>query len=261
MPLVSPQGIFKPRLMSYPLSITSTPQGPYQDSIDKNSLLVYKYRGTDIHHRDNDGLRNAMIKNIPLVYFYGLIPGKYYATWPVYIAADNPAKLSFSVAVDDRSLLSQLDQDSAGRIRDELVQARRSYITASVQVRLHQKSFRERVIFAYQTQCAFCRLKHQELLDAAHILPDSDPDGVPIVSNGIALCKIHHAAFDKLFIGISPDYILQVRADIMEESDGPMLLHGLQKLNGQTLIVPHDQRDRPNRDFLARRFDLFRQTG
>ena len=47
---------------------------------------------------------------------------------------------------------------------------------------------------AYQSQCAFCRLRRAELLDAAHIIPDSHPLGEPRVSNGLALCKIHHAA-------------------------------------------------------------------
>jgi hypothetical protein len=36
-----------------------------------------------------------------------------------------------------------------------------------------------------------------ELLDAAHILPDGHPKGEPVVPNGLALCKLHHAAFDR----------------------------------------------------------------
>ena len=76
---------------------------------------------------------------------------------------------------------------------------------------MHQQSFRIRVIEAYRQCCAICRLKHQELLDAAHILPDKHPRGEPWVSNGLALCKLHHAAFDRHFLGITPDYIIQVR--------------------------------------------------
>ena len=40
---------------------------------------------------------------------------------------------------------------------------------------------------------ALCRLRHQELLDAAHITPDGDAEGEPVISNGVALCKLHHA--------------------------------------------------------------------
>ena len=50
-----------------------------------------------------------------------------------------------------------------------------------------------------------CKLRHAELLDAAHIIADANDEGLPIVPNGLALCKIHHAAFDKNIIGISPD--------------------------------------------------------
>ncbi|TFH46735.1 MAG: hypothetical protein E4G94_01800 [ANME-2 cluster archaeon] len=60
---------------------------------------------------------------------------------------------------------------------------------------LHQRGFRERVLLAYHTQCSFCRIKHAELLDAAHIIPDSEPKSLPVVPNGISLCKLHHAGF------------------------------------------------------------------
>ncbi len=49
-----------------------------------------------------------------------------------------------------------------------------------------------------------CRLKHVDLLDAAHILSDSD-GGQPVVTNGLSLCKIHHAAYDRGIVGVRPD--------------------------------------------------------
>ena len=60
IPLVSPQGIFKPRLMDLPLSITTTSGGPYNDAFGPDGLLTYRYRGTDPNHPDNQGLRRAM---------------------------------------------------------------------------------------------------------------------------------------------------------------------------------------------------------
>jgi len=60
VPLISQQGIFKPRLCRLPLSILTSAGGPYADSFASNGLLLYKYRGTDPFHRDNDGLRQAM---------------------------------------------------------------------------------------------------------------------------------------------------------------------------------------------------------
>lgn len=55
-----------------------------------------------------------------------------------------------------------------------------------------------------------------------------------------------------------PDYRLHVRRDILEELDGPMLRHGLQELHGGTLILPRRVVDRPNREYLAERFEEFR---
>ena len=85
---------------------------------------------------------------------------------------------------------------------------------------------------AYETRCAVCSLGHRELLDAAHVIPDSDPRGEPIVTNGLALCKIHHAAYDRDIIGIRPDYVVEVHTRLLDEIDGPMLKYGLQGHHG-----------------------------
>ena len=56
--LVGPTGIWKPRQFEVmPISITTVSDGPYHDSIGKDGLINYRYRGTDPHHRDNAGLR------------------------------------------------------------------------------------------------------------------------------------------------------------------------------------------------------------
>ena len=83
--------------------------------------------------------------------------------------------------------------------------AGRAYATRAVMQRLHQKHFRRIVLTAYRNQCAICRLKYLDLLDAAHILEDKHPKGEPLVSNGLGMCKIHHSAFDARILGIDPD--------------------------------------------------------
>lgn len=67
--LVGPQGIFKPKCMELPLSITTIPSGPYADSITGEGLLLYRYRGKNPNHHENVGLRRAMTQIVPLVYF------------------------------------------------------------------------------------------------------------------------------------------------------------------------------------------------
>lgn len=209
VPLVGPQGIFKPQVLrGAPLSITTAPAGPYDDSFGADGLLRYRYRGMDPQHPDNRGLRLAMERQLPLVYLHGIVPGKYLAAWPVFVVADEPAGLTFSVAVDDAAYVGVRPVDAHDEIREDADSARRVYVTAAVRVRLHQRAFRERVLQAYRRQCAFCRLRHEELLDAAHIVPDTEPAGEPRVRNGIALCTLHHAAFDRYFLGLRPDYVL-----------------------------------------------------
>jgi len=255
IPLVSPQGIFKPRGLDFPLTITTTPEGPYDDNFSTEGLLSYRYRGSDYYHRDNIGLRELMKNKVPLIYFLGIIPGKYLAVWPVYIVGDDPKKLTFTVAVDDATLVYETQS-----VSNDIAEPRRAYITSLVKVRLHQRSFREKVIDAYRTQCAFCRLKHEELLDAAHIIPDNEPASKPTVDNGIALCKLHHAAFDNFIIGVSPDYVIEVRGDVLKEHDGPMLQHGIKELHKQRIILPRKQAFMPDKGFLEWRYQRFREA-
>lgn len=258
VPLLGPQGIFKPRILNIPLSITAIPSGPYDDGYSPDGLLLYRYRGTDPGHADNVGLREAMKRRIPLVYFHRVVEGKYLAVWPVFIVGDDLAKLTFKVEVDDAGYAKYQTTGDATAVPAE--EARRSYITATVRQRVHQRSFRERVLNAYREQCALCRLRHEELLDAAHIIPDTEPEGDPVVSNGIALCKLHHAAFDRQFLAVRPDYVIEIRPDILEESDGPMLLHGLKEMHEQKLILPVAKEHRPNPAFLEKRYQRFLAT-
>ncbi len=255
IPLISPQGIFKPKYLDLPLSITTAPKGPYKDSFSRDGFLFYKYRGTDKLHRDNEGLRQAWYRSTPLIYFHGIVPGRYLAIWPVYVIGDDPKTLTFKIAVDDVATVSF---DASQTINPSLAESRRAYITTTVRQRLHQRDFREKVLYAYQEQCALCRLKHQELLDAAHIIPDREPEGVPVVRNGIALCKLHHATFDAFIIGISPDYIVEIRDDILEEHNGPMLEHLIKDFHKSRIVLPKDKESWPDKEFLEIRYQRFK---
>jgi putative restriction endonuclease len=259
--VIGPKGIFKPKILpEIPLSITTSPKSPYNDSFGKDNLLRYKYRGTDPRHHDNVGLRKAMISRTPLIYFHGVVPGKYLAVWPVFIVGDDSAALTFTVAADDMAFVKNkmFNTRDVDAVHEDTDTARRGYITSSVRVRLHQRGFRERVLNAYRSQCALCRLKHRELLDAAHIIPDHEKDGLPVVNNGMALCKLHHAAFDQSIIGIRPDYIVEVRKDIRDETDGPMLKHGLQGLHNQRIFLPKSIKLQPAQKLLERRWERFK---
>jgi putative restriction endonuclease len=81
------------------------------------------------------------------------------------------------------------------------------------------------------------------------------------VPNGMALCKLHHAAFDRHILGVRPDLQIVVRDDILAEVDGPMLLHGLQGFHGSKLsVIPTRRAERPSEEFLEQRWQRFKDA-
>ncbi len=258
VPLIGPQGIFKPAAMQLPLSITTSPKGPYTDHIDSDGLLNYSYRGIDPNHRENVGLRVAMENHLPLVYLLGLVPGRYHPLWPAYVIGDSPELLTFAVSIEH---VTQAAPDiGSGENERRIAEVPREYSVSLTRTRVHQRAFRELVLRAYRNQCALCRLRHTELLDAAHIMPDAEPEGDPKVSNGLALCRLHHAAFDKYFVAVRPDHIIEVRPDVLKESDVPTLQHAIQGLHGQHIVLPSRLDERPSIEFLDRRYERFREV-
>jgi putative restriction endonuclease len=258
IPIYSRQrGIFRPkqlREVGAALTIQTSYNGPYADEAGSDEgIFFYKYQGDDPTRWDNVALRRAGELRIPVLYLYALKPGLYRALWPIFVDGDDPSTLTFMLRADAASELSA----PLSTFAPERLELQRRYRAAAVKQRLHQEQFRVLVLDAYREQCAMCRLKHLAQLDAAHIIADADPRGVAAVSNGLSLCKIHHSAFDVNILGVDQDYIVHVRQDVLAETDGPMLLHGLQEMQGQKLAVPRTQRLKPDRDRLAERFEHF----
>lgn len=248
------RGIRKPAGMAAALSIRTVftvtgGQRPYEDGAGPDGLLRYMWRGDDPQHAENRALREAMVRRLPLIWFYGFAQGLYAAIYPVYMLAEEAAERRFVVALGDEQRLA-----TVGPVDDAV----RRYVERTTWQRLHQPAFRAGVMLAYRTHCSVCALGHAPLLDAAHITPDADEAGVPVTSNGLALCKIHHAAFDSGILGIRPDLTVHIRADVLDEVDGPMLRHGLQEHhNKQLLVVPRSRHDRPDIGRLTERYELF----
>jgi len=257
MSLLDPQrGIRKPRQLLAALSIRTVHSPdpyarPYADDIGTDGYLRYKWRGTDPSHAENRALRDAMTLRLPLIWFQGVGPGAYVPIYPVWMVAEEASLHQFVVALD-AAQLEEWDDPGPRRVAEESAR----YEPETVNRRLHQPVFRARVILAYQRQCALCRLRHVELLDAAHIRGDAE-GGQPIIPNGIAMCKIHHAAFDTDIIGVRPDYVVQVRKDVLDETDGPVLTHALQGLHGAKIHVPASVAARPDLQFLDERYARF----
>lgn len=265
IPFVNPQrGIFKPRAMRYLLSIRTvfprTGARVWYDDQRRvhhqihsgDELIDYAFMGNNPDAPDNRWMKEAMEAQSPIIYFLGIAPGRYTAIYPTFVAGwsarDLTAKIAFGMPVRARKNAFAIPPAPERR-----------YALRLVSQRLHQATFREAVLTAYGGRCAISRLPEPRLLDAAHIIADGDELlGQPLVSNGLPLSKVHHAAFDANLIGIDADYRIHVADQLFAMNDGPMLEQGIKGMRGKTLLMPGREIDRPDRDRLAARFDQFR---
>lgn len=248
------RGIRTPSGWSAALSIvTAVPKSgvrPYEDDTGLDGLHRYKFRRDDRGRRENESLRVALRKQIPIAWFVGLEPGLFNAIVPVYLLAEELDQDQFVLALTPEQLAVDVDSPMEAALR--------RYLLAETKRRLHQPIFASKVMMAYDVRCAVCALHHRELLDAAHIIPDSDPLGIPVVPNGLALCKIHHAAYDQNILGIRPDHVVEIHHRLLDEIDGPMLHHGLQEHHRRRLMnLPKRRADLPDPDRLILRYKAF----
>ena len=117
------------------------------------------------------------------------------------------------------------------------------------------------VLAAYDHRCAISNLPDDHLLDAAHIMADAhELMGEPVVANGIALSKIHHAAFENHLIGIDPDGRVHVSERLLMLHDGPLLEQSLKACAGALIRPPRGRQFGPDRDRLAARFEQFERA-
>lgn len=260
VPLIARQrGIHKISELPAPLSILTTYSPspdlrPYEDEVGPDGYLRYKWRGTDPNLYDNRALRYAMRTRTPIIWFRGVAPGVFVAHYPVWIVGEEPEQQQFVVALDEYLL------DWSPDLAVRPFAPQRRYAERLVRTRLHQRVFSGQVLLAYGRQCALCRLRRVELLGAAHIRPDSK-GGEPIVPNGIAMCALHHRAFDSNVLGIDPRYRIEIRRDILSEPDGPTLTYALQGLHGASLTLPRRRMQYPRADLLEERYEEFRAAG
>ncbi len=246
--LVGQRGIINPAIFDATLTVTSAAEGPYNDHFDDDGVLRYAFEAGDPRAGSNRKMLVAMETRTPIILFERPISNLYVPYVGAFILGAN---------FDDGYVEIAADAIIKAQVEAGLSEVEKRYATAEVRRRVHQPLFRARVLSAYDRRCAICRLNHADLLDAAHIIPDADEGGAASVPNGLALCKIHHAAYDRNLLGIDPDYRVHIDEALLEEIDGPMLQHGLKEMHLTSITVPKPKTQQPDKDKLAHRFDLF----
>lgn len=249
LPLATQGGIWNPRQLNYTLSIMNTKKGIYEDQRLSEEVFEYAYQGSSGIDGTNTKLRNACLDKVPFILLEQVEVGRFVPHYPVFAISDDPVRRVFTVSLSDSFSVSPTDQFN--------LKLDKTYKEQIARRRIHQPRFRARVLLAYKESCAICQLKRVELLDAAHIIPDSAEGGSASVSNGLSLCKIHHAAYDRNVMGISADYRVKVRPDLLDEIDGPMLKNGIQAMENVKIFTPTRNELKPNKDSLDARFQEF----
>jgi len=252
------EGIFRPKGMTGLLSLKTVVPKPnrevwYHDQTAgapaAGETFSYAFSGTDPTSHRNQLLRDAMERQVPVIYLSGVAPGMYEPIFPAYVTDWRPDELrcEISFALPAIAILN---------VAPPIVERR--YAMRMVRARLHQATFRERVLDAYGRRCALSNLPEDRLIDAAHIMPDSDEDyGQADVRNGICMSKLHHAAFDSGLLGIDPDFGVHISRRLLEAVDGPLLEQGLKAMHGKRLRMPAQHWAAPDPERLGLRFAEF----
>lgn len=149
-------------------------------------------------------------------------------------------------AANDMYLLNNLEALTPAKI-EQIGNLERKIVITQIAKKFRASDFRKRVLGAYGQRCAFCGVQ-LELIDAAHIIPVAAPSSNDETANGIALCKLHHAAFDRNLVSFDEKYKIEVSETESARLTAANLSGGLKefKKNLRTAIsLPIDRRDYP----------------
>ncbi|MEP0177590.1 MAG: HNH endonuclease [Paraglaciecola sp.] len=252
-------GIFKPRQMfECAMSIKTTMQrdgteGIYNDHHDSGDHYKYALQRGDPYGVNNKYLWASMNTGTPVIYFQAIAPGRYTAIWPCFVKEILPEK-GYALIVESNKVTSSMLPDHKHQLPTE-IESR--YCVRETKVRMHQASFRQNVLDAYSGKCAITGLPNKSLLEAAHIIPDLELGKTQYVSDGIALSRIHHRAYDLNLLGISPDNQIHISDELKQGKDNKFIRDALLEFEGRKLVMPRSVVNRPDREKLAARFEVF----
>lgn len=252
-------GIFKPQALNdgAALSIKQvTPSrkgraAPYDDGELENGAVSYCLQKKGEESHSNRYLQEAWHRNLPLIYLRGIADSLYEVFYPVFVE-----EFSFQSGTV-RLVFDQPASVPAVNCVNEVPQP---YTDGLRKNRLHQQSFRQRVLMAYGLRCALTDLPLVDLLEAAHIVGGKG-HGRASVQNGIAMSTLHHTAYESDLMGIDPDGKIILSELVRGTCDAPLFSQGLLGMEGRQMRFPTFEGHRPNRDFLAQKFEQFTKAG
>lgn len=122
----------------------------------------------------------------------------------------------------------------------------------SVSRRLRNNDFRKRVLSAYVQRCAVCGVQ-LKLIDAAHIVPVNHDQSTDETRNGLALCALHHRAYDQALLTVSESYAVVFNDAQAEELDRLGFGGGIRSFRENLrseILVPKAVSERPHVEYI-----------
>ncbi|HNJ85524.1 MAG TPA: HNH endonuclease [Agitococcus sp.] len=118
---------------------------------------------------------------------------------------------------------------------------------ANIRRKYREHDFRTRVLSAYGGACACCGVQLR-LVEAAHIIPVASPKSTDETTNGIALCSLHHKAYDQNLLSFDASYRIEVSGSEIDKLKKLDLVGGLTLFTSglkAAIALPADKRDYP----------------
>jgi putative restriction endonuclease len=251
--LVGPQGVFKPKeLTDGPLTLLSTLASSYEDEHLEGDVMLYDYAPESREH-ENKGLKRIAAQGRRII----LLKQVKRKPRPEYMVFAPVAILGFDDAARKVRLnLAAAQIEEAGVPPPTPTVFSKAYAESIVMARLHQAHFRRQTLAAYKERCCICELRERPLLDAAHIVADRLPDGMPTVRNGLAMCPTHHRAYDRNIVLVTERYHVEVRKDRLDHAPDQATRRMLLDYHGRPIRLPRDESLRPDPAFLRRKIEL-----
>lgn len=133
----------------------------------------------------------------------------------------------------------------------------RREVVRTVKERIGQENFRARILAAYRRHCAMCALQ-LNLVVAAHIVPVNAQGGNE-TPNGLALCYLHHEAYDRALVTADENYRIRVNELTLERLRRIRRNSKAQEFVASLrtdLFLPDRQRDYPSPEYLRRGMEI-----
>jgi putative restriction endonuclease len=244
----------------------------YDDKIGSGSGFVYhgegiREKGDQKLTTSNRALRDAITEPIPIYFFeseegvdeyeyQGLVDVtncRYESDGARMIYKFDVEKLGIERWEEMEQVQANVDVDNSETGEPKLTEDQTTYTQQEIRVR--SKTFARQVKQTYDYTCAVCGASRfspegNPEVEAAHIYPKRE-GGSDDVRNGVALCKLHHWAFDTGWLSLSDQHEVLVKA--ATEQNG---YKEFEQLEGEQIHLPEQEEMKPHPIFIEKHRQL-----